>query len=402
MRKLLFGILLFLSTVFGINQLAHFSPPVLAVTLENCEREAGKGTLSPSDLKECDRLLDETLQGLADESRTLESEIKRFNTIIAMTTNKIVITEKDIENLEKEIADLTAKITRLDVSLDQVSEILIRRINQTYKKGKIRPLSIFLSAGDFADFLSRYRYLQIAQLHDRKVMIEMETVRISYDDQKKLKEKKQSELAAAKEKLESQKFLLNQQKADKEKLLVVSQNNTLKYQQILAVTRAELEAIQKIIAGQGEEREIGRVNQGEAIARIIAGPSACSTGTHLHFQITEDNNIRNPFAYLKNINLEDASGGDPHTGTGDWDWPLNEPIKLTQGFGENTSAIRSRVVSYDFHTGIDIVSNDLIVKAVKNGTLYQGSIPCGNGYLQYVRVRHENSSFDTYYLHVYY
>ena len=396
----LFSLLVFLLFVF----LPRNS---LAITQEECEQKIGKEKLSLEELQECDAILNKLLEETVTQKRTLKSEIERFNATIAVTTNKIFTTIKEIEKLEKEIASLSAKISRLDISLDQLSGILIKRITETYKKGKIDPLALFFSSKDFNQFISRYKYLRVIQLHDRKLLLQMEKVRTNYDHQKTLSEEKQTELEEAKKKLEFQKALLAQQKADKENLLKITQNNEIRYQELLAASRAEIEAIQQIIAGRGEETEVGKVNQGDKIASIIVGASACSTGTHLHFEIRENGTVKNPFSYLKNIGLiddsgVDGSGGDPHEGRGDWPWPLNEPIKFNQGFGANTASIRARIVWYDFHTGIDIVSNDLMVKAVKSGILYRGAIGCGGGTLRYVRLDHDDSELDTYYLHVNY
>jgi peptidoglycan hydrolase CwlO-like protein len=388
-----------------------FSTPIsLAITAEECEIKLGKGQLSLDEAKECEAILNKLYQEAGEQKRSLQNEITKFNTAIAITTTRIYTTIGQIEVLEKEIATLTAKIGRLDVSLDQLSQILIKRIAETYKKGKIEPITLFFSSSRFSEFISRYKYLRVIQLHDRKLMIQMESVRTSFEDQKTLKEKKQDELEAAKKKLEEQKILLAQQKADKENLLRITQNNELRYQQLLAASRAEIEAIQGIIAGRGQEIEVGKVGQGNMIATIITGSSACSTGTHLHFQIAEGSDVKNPFNYLKgNINYENCSGsrcgsgdGDAFNPTGNWEWPLNEPIRFNQGFGSDTSAIRSRIVWYDFHTGIDIVSDDRTIKSVKSGTLYRGSIACGGGTLRYVRVDHDDSGIDTYYLHVNY
>lgn len=373
-----------------------------AITLEECETKLGKGELNLNEAKECEIIFNKRYQEAGEQRRSLQSEIKKFNAAIAVTTTRIYLTIGQIEKLEKEIAGLTAKIGRLDVSLDQLSEILAKRISETYKKGKIDPLALFLSSRNFSEFVSRYKYLRVIQIHDRKLMIQMETARTSYEDQKKLKEQKQEELETAKKKLESQKTLLAQQKADKENLLKITQNNELRYQRLLAASRAEIEAIQGIIAGEGQCSKVGKVGQGVVIATVITGASACSTGTHLHFEVREGSNVKNPLSYLRNISLIDDSGGDPHNATGDWDWPLNEPIRFTQGFGSNTSAIRSRTVWYNFHTGIDIVSDNRAVKAVKSGTLYRCTIKCGGGILRYIRVDHEDSNLDTYYLHVNY
>lgn len=382
--------------------LVFFIGTSLAITVQECEQRTGKSELSLDESRECESHFENLLKEASSQKRTFESEVKIFNSAIAVTTAKIFTNIKEIENLEKEIASLNGKITTLDFSLDQLSEILLKRIAETYKKGRVNFVGLFLSSDSFSDFISRYKYLKVVQLHDRNLMLQMETARTNFEDQKTLKEQKQDELEVAKKKLDSQKNILAQQKQDKERLLSATQANESKYQSLLQISRQEIEAIQGITAGEGKEEKVGKVSQGERIASIISGASACSTGTHLHFQVAEGSDVRNPFSYLRNVDLIDDSGGDPHQGTGDWDWPLNQPIKFNQGFGSDTSAIRARYVWYTFHTGIDIASSDLVVKSVKSGTLYRGSIACGGGTLRYVRVDHDDSSIDSYYLHIYY
>ncbi|MBM3205501.1 hypothetical protein FJZ41_01455 [Candidatus Shapirobacteria bacterium] len=400
MKNFLKGFFLF--GLFFFLFLVSFSRLSYGISLEDCEKKVGKGELSLEEANECESRLDEVLKGISTQRRSLESEVKRFNTAIAITSTRILANIKEIENLEKEIASLTSKIGRLDLSLDQLSEILAKRIAESYKKGRVDFVNVFLSSQNFADFISRFKYLKVVQLHDRQLMIQMETARTNFEDQKTLKEQKQEELETAKKKLEAQKIILTQQKEDKDRLLKETQANETRYQNLLAASRAEIEAIQGIIAGKGDETEIGKVGAGERIATIISGASACSTGTHLHFQVAEGNEVKNPLAYLRSISLIDDSGGDSHEASGSWDWPLNEPIKFNQGFGANTSAIRARIVWYDFHTGIDVASDDRVVKAVKSGTLYRGAIACGGGTLRYVRVDHDENNLDTYYLHVNY
>lgn len=374
----------------------------LAITVEECETKIRKGELDLQQAQECEGILNDLYQQATKEKKTLRTGIKRFNALIAVTTTKIYVTATQIKSLEGEIYTLSQRIGNLDVSLDKLSGILLKRIAATYKKGKIEPLTLFLSSKGFSELVSRYKYLRVVQLNDRSLIFQMETARTNYEDQKTLKEEKQQELEAAREKLEFQKTLLGQQKADKERLLQITQNKEQRYQQLLAATRAEIDAIQRIIAGKGDETEAGTVKEGSRIATIILGRSACSTGTHLHFEVREGEEVKNPLSLLKNISVIDNSDGDSSVATGSWNWPLNEPVKFNQGFGSDTSFIRSGASWYNFHTGVDISSEDRVVKATKTGTLYQGAIGCGSGTLRYVRVDHQDSNIDTYYLHVNY
>ena len=382
--------------------LSFFSPQKLqALTADECEAKIGRKELNLVEAKACQQIFADLSQQAGEQKRSLQSEIRRFDNLVKATATKIYVTAKEVKSLEEEIETLSQKIGRLDTSLDQVSQVLIERIAETYKKGRIDPLALFFSSKDFDEFISRYKYLKVIQLHDRSLMVQMETVRTNYADQKNLKEKKQAELEAAKKKLESQKIVLAQQRADKERLLEMTQSREQRYQQLLAATRAEIDAIQRIIAGRGKETKVGEVSQGDIIASIISGASACSTGTHLHFEVREQNRVKNPLSFLKNIVIN-SPYGDSAVATGSWDWPLSEPITLTQTFGSNTSFIRSGASWYHFHTGIDIVSPNHAVKAVQGGILYRGAIACGSGTLRYVRVDHKGSDLDSYYLHVNY
>ena len=146
-------------------------------------------------------------------------------------------------------------------------------------------------------------------------------------------------------------------------LLVVTRNDEKRYQSLLAAAKSEFEAIQAIIAGQGDETEIGPVEQGARIASIIQGASCNSSGSHLHFIVRQGDIALNPFAYLSSgIGVENCSGsscgsadGDPFNPSGSWNWPISSPVKFTQGFG-STWATRNTWVGriYSHHNGIDI------------------------------------------------
>jgi hypothetical protein len=237
-------------------------------------------------------------------------------------------------------------------------------------------------------------------------MIRLQKAQNIYVDQKDEQEKLAKQL-------DEQQKALGTQKAAKARLLADTRNSEARYQSLLSEARAELEAIQAIIAGKGKETDAGHVSQNQRIASIIQGPSCNSGGAHLHFIISSSGVTQNPFSNLRSgvdyINCSGSScgssDGDAFNPSGSWDWPINPKIRFNQGYG-NTWAVRNTYVEsiYNFHNGIDINSDSSSeVRAVKSGQLYQGSyVGQGGCSLRYVRVHHDEGGLDTFYLHINY
>ncbi|RJR24365.1 hypothetical protein C4578_03200 [Candidatus Microgenomates bacterium] len=357
-------------------------------------------------IRACEAQIGETKKQVDSLSR----EIGIIDGQIRVAQLKISQTEYQIRTLEEEIVNLSGKIERLDGSLDYLSRVLLDRVAESYKRNKVDAITILFSSRNVSDFVARYRYLQKIQLHDRELLLSMEQTRTSYDEQKSLKEQKQEELEKLQAQLLTQKKQLDIQVANRKRILEETRGKEAVYQQFLASAKGELEAILGILEGKGREERIKDVSEGEKIASVIYGASCNSNGTHLHFMITKDGKPLNPFSYLKGgINYENCSGSscgsadaDPFNPQGDWGWPLNEKIRLTQGYGY-TWAIQHipwlRAI-YTFHNGIDLQGGSLDVRATKKGALYWGSY-VGRCTLKYVKVEHEDG-FSSYYLHVNY
>ena len=334
--------------------------------------------------------LEVKISELQTQEKTLSSQIVFMDSQIKLTTLRIAQTEE-------EITTLTAKISRLEVSLDFLASVLGKRIAATYKRGEIDPVAIFLSSKGFSDFVRRYKYLKVIQLHDRRLLLTMEETRTNYDDQK-------TEIEKLKSKLESQQKLLDKQKKEKEYLLAATRSDEKRFREMLSNARAEQAALERILAGYGEVAPVGPVKTGETIGSYISGASACSTGTHLHFEVVKDGVQQNPTSYLKNISLMFEDNVVNFSPSGSWDWPIFEPVRITQEYGQT---FWSRLGWYRGgpHTGIDMVSGTLdnpgprTARAVKDGTLNRGSIACGGGTLRYARVD-QADGIQTYYLHL--
>ena len=336
---------------------------------------------------------------LQSESNTLSNQIAQYDIQIKLTSLKVTDTEE-------KISLLGGRIDQLEVSLTSLSNAFTNRAVQTYKMSKVNsPMLMILTSSDLSSIFTSYHYLKRILEADRDLLIRLEEAQQTYKDQKSDQERLQEEL-------KKQQQVLGSQKAAKANLLLQTKNDERKYQQLLNQARSEFEAIQAILAGRGDETEVGKVSEGQRIASIIQGASCNSSGEHLHFIVSRNGITDNPFNYLKSIDYENCSGSNCGSGDGDsfnpggsWEWPITPKIKFSQGYG-STWAVKNTWVGrvYSFHNGVDVNSSSSSeVKAVKAGTLYRGSYAASSGCrLRYVRIDHDDGDLDTFYLHINY
>jgi peptidoglycan hydrolase CwlO-like protein len=344
---------------------------------------------------------------------TLKSTINILNGQINVLQLQIDQSLTEITSLEKEIIELTDRIEGLNYSLDKLTSVLVERVAEQYKRTYTNPILVFFSKTRFSTKLSEFKYLKLAGQQTVNAMERAESQKITYDEQKLLKKQKQDELESKRVQLEGQKGQLAGKRVAEQNLLTQTKNNEAVFQQKLAEAKAEFQAIQAIIAGRGQETEVGQVNKGDKIASVIQGASCNSSGAHVHLIVSDFGVVKNPFNYLKSgIDYQNCSGsscgssdGDSFNPSGSWDWPIAATVQLWQGYG-STWATRNTWVSriYSSHNGIDIRSlGSQDVKAMQSGTLYQGSFTgSGSCRLRYVRVAHNDSEISSFYLHINY
>ncbi len=339
-----------------------------------------------------------------EQKRTLSSQISNMNNQIELTRLKIEETEGRIFQSGQEIASLSAKISRLELSLTGLSAVLLNRIAKTYKQGENETWQIVLSSKGFSDFLMRTKYIRVAQMHDKRLMYQMEDTKTNYQEQKNLLEEKKKEDERLKKQLDAQKTTLARQKQEKEILLETTKNDEKRYQELLSQARAEAAAIEGAVSSI-QLKDGTAIKEGQPIALMgNTGAPGCSTGPHLHFEIRKNGNLDDPNNYLRSgISFTysyppekyDYYGTiNPH---GSWNWPLNEPIEINQGYG--SYGFSRAFYPSGFHTGIDMEAGSTVIKAPKDGTLYKGSTYCGSARMNFVAIDH-GEGIISWYWHV--
>ena len=333
------------------------------------------------------------------KERTLNSEITAMDNTIKLTTLQITETEQKIVDLGEEIDKLTVKITSLEVALSRMSELLINRIVTAYKVNRVSYVTVLFQANGLTDFLNRAKYIQLAQEHDRQMMTSVQMTKVDFSEQKQLREVKKAQQEDLKFQLEVQKNKLNEQKKTKQALLTQTRNDETTYQKLLQQALAEKQALEAaIVSGV----QVGPVKKGDPIALVgNTGYPACSTGAHLHFEVHKNDTWVNPSDYLKSKTVkDDQNGGSWTVGSGDWEWPLEGDIRVTQHYGSTPYSWRY-AYSGGIHTGFDMVSDSSsVIRAPKDGTLYTSSQNCGGSSIIKIKYIDHGDGVMSFYLHV--
>lgn len=328
------------------------------------------------------------IQKLRGEANTLSNQIAQFNAQINLTYLRISQTEEKIRQLG-------GRIDQLETSLQGLTKAFNHRAVRTFKMARLnQPYLMILTSDDLSDAVSSFHYIKKIQESDRDLITRLEQAQGIYTAEKTDQEHLQKEL------LEHEK-VLSAQKSAKDSLLEQTKANEGRYQELLAQALAEKAALEKAVA---TGIEVGPVSRGDIIGLVgNSGYPGCSTGKHLHLEIRKNGSWVNPASFFESRSMKDEQNGGAMItlGNGNWPWPIQDTIRLTQHYG-NTPYSWRYSYSGGVHTGIDMVSTTSdVLRAPADGTLYKSTQSCGanSSPINIVYIDHGDDLLS-FYLHV--
>ncbi len=195
--------------------------------------------------------LQKKLNEINGQKVSLTNTISYINTKISISQAQIDKTQAELNTLEHQLSDLDTRIGGLEESLTILSDVVLTRVNQMYKQKQSNPVHILLVSDGLNEFLTRYRYAEIAQDYTKEVMEKAESQKLTFDEQKKIKAEKQEEVETKKGQLQVQRGQLASERGNQQRLLDVTKNDEARYQSLLAEAEAELNSFRSFSTNRG-------------------------------------------------------------------------------------------------------------------------------------------------------
>lgn len=193
-------------------------------------------------------------QKLADirqQKNTLSSQIQEMDTQISLTGLTIQRSEQKIIETQSEIDKLGSRIDNLDSSLNVLSKLLLRQIAKSYKTRSVSLVELLFETKDMNDLANKVKYLRTSQNNNQKLLIQVQEAKLSYEEQKVIREQKKQELDQLVISLNNQKVELKNQQAQKQKLLIDTNNDEATYQSLLSQAQAQLKGFKSFVQSSG-------------------------------------------------------------------------------------------------------------------------------------------------------
>lgn len=207
--------------------------------------------VAQSSLQDDIKQYEQKIAELQQQKNTLAKQISLFDSQISLTSLRINTIRAAITKLTAEVDELAGEIERLEGLLTKRTELVLRRIPESYKRKSTSQVGMLFLSNSFSDFVARVKYISTIQEHDAALLFQLKATQNNFAERKNLREEKKLEQEKLKKQLEQESAALARQKREKEALLSQTKNNEATYQQLLAQAQAQLASLASFVDTQG-------------------------------------------------------------------------------------------------------------------------------------------------------
>src|SRR3989344_8959543 len=185
------------------------------------------------------------LTSLEKQKSSLNGSLKQLDITAKKLAADIAITQSKIERTNLKISSLNTEINTKEVSISNTADAIaldIRRTNE-YEREDVA-LSL-LSQNDLSQIWNEIDTMAFIREEMTEKVLELKQVKVGLEDTRAETEAAKNELVSLKSKLGDQKKIVDQNTAEKKKLLTQTKNSEASYQNILKAQLSKIEAFEK-------------------------------------------------------------------------------------------------------------------------------------------------------------
>lgn len=289
---------------------------------------------------------------LSNAIKSLDISKKKLEADVKISENKIAAKNLEIKELSLQIGDKSERIT-------DSKRVITQSLYTLSQMNSASVIETILSQRSFSDMWNSADELTTLQGTMQDRIVELESLKVNLEGNKKLTEKKKAELVTLQNDLKNQAKIIADTVKEKNSILSETKNTEANYNKLLATKKLQKEAFEKEVSAL------------ENALKIAVDPNSI-----------------------------------PTTGTGILKYPLQN-IRITQYFGNTSFATKNpQIYKSGTHPGVDFAASiGTPVQAALSGTVVgSGNMDTAGGgrcrsYGKWVMIKHANG-LSTLYAHL--
>lgn len=378
-RKAIFSAIIFLIAFIGLlasNVILKTATVKAADPLTELQKKKKQEEEKAKKAQELKELKEKQAQEAEAQANFLQTQIVEIKKQEEQTSHSISTTEQEIDQLQSQISDIEQQEAEQKRKTMAIAQIFFEQRKQLFIDSDEGSSLDVLAGADISESFRHKTKIEAALDLLRERSAKLIVVRLDLGDKKESAEDKRTQLSTLKDEQTRLRRARQSSQTQYERLANQNQAQAEVYQEEMEKALAQAatyeakirEELTRIINARKKSGAIPRtgasVGQKITKSEVVGhqGNTGYSFGSHLHFEVREDNIAANPRNYLGSA----------------IDYPFDPDYRVTQEFG--LTPYSKRLYAAGVHTGIDFAKYDgANVKAACTGEIIMDDVYGGYG-----------------------